>query len=81
MVGNVAICAQPAEFILSAVLNVVLETGNKNVLTTGSHDSSFGVATRLRTGRSGVQLQGRTRDSSKRSDRLWEPPSFLFSGC
>jgi hypothetical protein len=35
-----------------------------------------GVATTLRTGRSGVRISV----GAKRPDRLWGPPSFLFSG-
>jgi hypothetical protein len=41
--------------------NVVLETDNKNAPTPDSPDSSFGVVTRIRTGRSGVRLEGGTK--------------------
>jgi hypothetical protein len=50
-----------------------------------SRDSVLGIATRLRDRRSGNRGKGRKLFSSvKPPDRLWVPPSFLFSryrGC
>jgi len=40
------------------------------------------VMTGQRAGRSGFGLWGEWSEiSPKRPDRLWEPPSLLFSGC
>ena len=50
-----------------------------------SRRSVLGIATRLRTGRSGNPGKGRRLlSSAKPPDRLWIPPSFLFNryrGC